>query len=745
MKTEISHILDLHHSKKFFDNENVLLDKLTNNIKKTQTNKYEKLRQKEMEKLNIRVVPQWFRNLTQIEIPHKIQWLLSLGPKYALASDNEKFPLFKFIADGENIIQTVKDRDMQEIARNNFTTLIQDHLKKKTTSFRDKFICQTLEDTKRFLKQNKQLIILNADKGNVTVVMDKKEYDSKIQTVVNDISTYRVLKRDPTNKLQQKNNELVQRMFNNGNIDAQEKKFLLCKNANTPRIYGLPKIHKENIPVRPICSSIDSPSYNLCKYVVKILEKVTMSSKYNVKDSTEFKNKVGGTYIYDDECLVSFDVVSLFPSIPVDVALEIISSKWDEIKEYTTLTRELFLTIVKFCIKENRYFKYNEKIYEQRTGMPMGSPASPVIADIVMEELLTRFEMEAKCKPRLLTKYVDDLFAIVKTDEVENMLKELNSYNKNIRFTVEVEKDGQLPYLDTLINTHNNKIYFDWYKKPTASGRLINYNSNHERKTILNTAKNFISRVLTISDRIYHGKNIAIIKKTLEENEFPSNLINKLIRNFKIRTSNDEATRETKSKIYKSIVYVPGISERIKTSQLYDKEKITLAFTYNNTLRQVYSNTKDRISKDEKSNIIYKIPCNGDGSHLCDKVYVGTTKLKLKTRISGHKSNIKLRNIASDNKTALTAHCKDTGHYPDFKNVSILDIEKHYNKRFTLEMLHIMSTPNDKRMNFKSDTDQCAYAYRHLLLKQQQNAVQASRCSANSNSVQPTSRSKSIQ
>lgn len=88
-------------------------------------------------------------------------------------------------------------------------------------------------------------------------------------------------------------------------------------------------------------------------------------------------------------------------------------------------------------------------MYEQRSGMPMGSPASPVIADIVMEELLMKFEENAPHEPRLLTKYVDDLFAIVKTDAVEDMLSCLNSYNRSIRFTCEVEKDGSLPFLDT--------------------------------------------------------------------------------------------------------------------------------------------------------------------------------------------------------------------------------------------------------------------------------------------------------
>lgn len=121
----------------------------------------------------------------------------------------------------------------------------------------------------------------------------------------------------------------------------------------------------------------------------------------------EFKDKINDENINTDEILVSFDVVSLFPSIPLDLAL-------------TTI-----------CIMEKRYFKYDDTIFSQLKGMPMGSLASPVYADIVMEELLTTTLEKLKTKPRLLMKYVDDLFAMTKLNEADNILLELNSYHKN--------------------------------------------------------------------------------------------------------------------------------------------------------------------------------------------------------------------------------------------------------------------------------------------------------------------------
>ncbi|XP_036339738.1 uncharacterized protein LOC118749054 [Rhagoletis pomonella] len=418
LKVHIKQQLSMRDYNAFFESEDRITNTLATTIKKTQASKYEKLREKQKQLLNIRVVPEWFCNITSTEIPDDIQWLLSLGPKFALPISNKEFPLFKIIADGENCIQTIKDKEKQEIERNNLTTLIRDYINKTTNTIRDKFIHNTFHSAKTFLKNHDQILILNADKENVTVAMNKAEYDMKMQKIVNDISTYRVLKRDPTNKLQGKNNEIVEKMYANKIIDLKEKNYLTCKTANPPRIYGLPKMQRTPF--------------------------------YNVKYAIEFKNKIGNTHIYDDESLVSFDVVSLFPSIPVELAIEIIDSKWSLIKKHTSLTRELFLTILNYCTKENHYFKYNDKIYEQKPGMPMGSPASPVIADIVMEELLNKFEKDSDSKPRLLTKYVDDLFAIVKTENIDKMLNTLNNFN-TLKFTIEIENEGQLPYLDTLI------------------------------------------------------------------------------------------------------------------------------------------------------------------------------------------------------------------------------------------------------------------------------------------------------
>lgn len=716
-KGNIEKLLDEQDLEKFLCSENILYESIMSNKKTTHIKKLEKLKDEHAKEINMKFNEDWFVNKTNINIPTNIQWLLSLGPKFALPNTKTTFPLFKCIADGEECIQTIESREEQEKSRTKLVSLIDDHIDNQNHNKRDKLILDTVGQTERFLGKNKNILVLNADKGNKTVILDKKDYEDKMKNILQDMCTYKRIKKDPTSILQTKNNSLIEKLFNMNLIDLSEKNKLTTKIATAPRIYGLPKIHKIGTPLRPICSSINSPSYNLCRFLVDILKNLTKDSKYNVKDSKDFKTKVNNTQIEKDEILVSFDVISLFPSIPVNLALKTIERKWSILEQFTNIPKDIFMELLTFCIKEGRYFKYEDKHFEQLKGMPMGSPASPIIADIVMEELLDVSLDKMNDKPRTLTKYVDDLFSIIKIKNIDETLKILNSFSRQIQFTMEKEMDNRLPYLDSVIIRKDNLLKLDWFQKPMASGRLINFRSKHPRRIIINTATNFITRVLDISDKTFHDKNIGHIRNILYKNDFPNKTITDLITQVKTKIHVDQSIVEKPSKIYKSITYIPGYSERILNSNIYNKEKYQLALKNENTLNKLFSKTKSKLDIEEKSNLVYKINCNGDGTNNCQKVYVGTTKTKLKTRLASHKSDLNAVNKPLSQKTALAAHCAVTGHRPDFKNVDVLMSERNYRKRYTLEMLSIVGVSNEKRLNYKIDTDKCAQIYRHSIDK----------------------------
>ena len=68
----------------------------------------------------------------------------------------------------------------------------------------------TLQFAMKRLKTDENIIISPAEKGRVSVVMDKTDYNDKMDSLVDDKQTYEVLKRDPTPAMQRKlNNKLL--------------------------------------------------------------------------------------------------------------------------------------------------------------------------------------------------------------------------------------------------------------------------------------------------------------------------------------------------------------------------------------------------------------------------------------------------------------------------------------------------------------------------------------------------------
>ena len=91
------------------------------------------------------------------------------------------------------------------------------------------------------------------------------------------------------------------------------------------RFYGLPKIHKANCPMCPIVSACGTSTYNLAKYLTKILKVYVEHTSSFVKDSKDLMDKLKSIKPQDNEELVSFDVTALFTSIPVNQAVDVIN------------------------------------------------------------------------------------------------------------------------------------------------------------------------------------------------------------------------------------------------------------------------------------------------------------------------------------------------------------------------------------------------------------------------------------
>ena len=92
---------------------------------------------------------------------------------------------------------------------------------------------------------------------------------------------------------------------------------------HTTKFYGLPKVHKIGNPLRPIVSSRGSVTYEVAKVISKVLKPLVGNSPHHVQSTGNFVSKAKGLTLQLGECLASYDVTSLFTSVPIDPALNI--------------------------------------------------------------------------------------------------------------------------------------------------------------------------------------------------------------------------------------------------------------------------------------------------------------------------------------------------------------------------------------------------------------------------------------
>jgi len=176
--------------------------------------------------------------------------------------------------------------------------------------------------------------------------------------------------------------------------------------------------------------------------------------------------------------MLSLDVKSLFTNIPSELMLKAVNNRWFYIKQATKITKDEFITALKFIL-DSTFFSFDGIIYRQIFGTPMGSPLSPILADIVMQDLELKAVNNLDFEIPAYYRYVDDILLITPANKVDTILNSFNNIHSRLQFTVEYEKNRSINFLDLNLCVINDTLYIDWYKKETCSGRYLHYCSGH--------------------------------------------------------------------------------------------------------------------------------------------------------------------------------------------------------------------------------------------------------------------------
>lgn len=545
-------------------------------------------------------------NLTEWPIPDDIQLVLTWGPRFAFPNN---------VLDIPELIT-----DLDAAIENRIPVLCQDQAKKlssiQISKFRGNkhigtantwlnFMAQRVTG---FFKRNTQLLVLSSDKGKHTVIMNTESYREKMSDLLSDTNTYRCVPNRCEENIE-RNDKFLDRLIEEKYMKKTDKFRWSDKATITAKFYGLPKIHKRNAPLRPITSAINAPGRNLSTLLTNILSPFFEDDDLHVRNSLSFKQFIDEVVVAPGEVLVSFDVVSMFTNISVELAIHVIGKKRTQIERSTKIPFELIIEMLRFVLTDCAQFTYNTVTYAQTKGIAMGSPISPLIAKLVMSDLIRTQVPKLPVKPKFIKVYVDDTACCIESWAIQATLDILNSYHNDMQFTIELEEDGKINFLDVTLIRRSNDIMTNWYKKPFASDRLLNYLSEHKRSTIMNVAIAHIRTVLGLSDGDFFMVNKQHVIDRLRVNNFPEVDIMRLV-NEHYTMMKPPVISEKKIVRYGAIPQVNGLTGRINHGIQMLTPDVLITGRPIRKKGNCWSRIKDATAVGLKPNMILKAVCN---------------------------------------------------------------------------------------------------------------------------------------
>ncbi|CAB4032069.1 Hypothetical predicted protein, partial [Paramuricea clavata] len=110
---------------------------------------------------------------------------------------------------------------------------------------------------------------------------------------------------DLTDKVCREGTRIIERIVENGEVSKNDSERLKPEDCHAPRLSGLPKIHKDGVPLKGVVSTVGSPFEKLSRFVIPILRTIQGRSRLYLKNSRELKEKVKNWRVERNEILVS--------------------------------------------------------------------------------------------------------------------------------------------------------------------------------------------------------------------------------------------------------------------------------------------------------------------------------------------------------------------------------------------------------------------------------------------------------
>ncbi|CAF4074285.1 unnamed protein product [Adineta steineri] len=529
------------------------------------------------------------------------------------------------------------------------------------------------------LSKDTAIVITKPDKGRGVVIMNRADYVRKLEQILSDGTKFELLDKDPTGSRETALTNLLRAIQNDNYLTKQEYWYIKPVGSIPARLYGLPKVHKKNTPLRPIVSCIQSYNYRLGKFLAGIIKPIR-NSTYSLKNTDSFIKFLKENSSLSIHKMISFDVESLFTNIPVDRTIDIICYKLYDTdpKLNPVIPQNYFRKLLEYATKRN-HFLFNGKYYDQCDGVSMGTSLAAIFAEVFManfeEQHISRLLTNGS-KLLVWRRYVDDTF-IIYNDDVDNgginkkdLHLLLNTFDSCIKFTVEPGVDNPIPFLDVLVKRHSTGFETTVYRKPTTTKLMLKWDSliptSYKRASVYALVNRAI-RICSTFDLLHN--EFIYIRSMADFNGYPSNfvqnIINKQLDKFYQPRPPANLFPPPPSNTINSYKYIQipfigtpsykyGKTLKSIVQQLNPMTNIRVIYTTINETRR-YFPTKDKLKPAQKSGVVYQISCND-----CDSTYIGKTIRQAFRRYNEHEKDVVKASLVFMKRSSLVKEKKRT-------------------------------------------------------------------------------------
>ena len=378
---------------------------------------------------------------------------------------------------------------------------------------KDRFILRNVNS----ILQKSNIIVKPADKNLGLVSLPLVEYKSLCNKILSDASTYKNIKDsnfvnvmikqlhdilnrhdrfEISNKQNNNNNN-----SNNVQLQYMAKSLLqLVQNGSykiAGKFYGLPKVHKPVLTIRPIISAKSTIPYYTSKYLHNVLivlvKKLPSVCLNNIEILRDLDNKT----LPNGACILCADVKDMYPSIPIEYGLKAVRFVMSQF-QYLMDQLDFIIDLLAWTL-HNNYFQFDNKFYLQIKGTAMGTPISVCYANITLYYLEQQVLMFIH--PIYYKRFIDDLCVIcVNTIQAENIIIAFNKQVPTIQLTtVTIGQAGIFLDMEISINAITNQIEYKLYQKEINKYLFIPPWSYHKRHIFTNIIKNEIKRIVLLN------------------------------------------------------------------------------------------------------------------------------------------------------------------------------------------------------------------------------------------------------